>query len=116
MGQGLGLVQSESEFLSVTCPVSVVCVDMCIWSGSSMVWDRIWVWVRLWSAAGSGMAWSGQGQSQGLVSIWVPVSVVCVYLVCFVLTGSGLSEARGYTEVTSDFLCTQRSSANCSVY
>ncbi|CAF93683.1 unnamed protein product [Tetraodon nigroviridis] len=30
--------------------------------------------------------------------------------------GSGLTEARGYVEVTSDFLCTQRSSANCSVY
>lgn len=31
-------------------------------------------------------------------------------------TGSGLTEARGYKEVTSDFLCTQRSSANCTIY
>uniref|UniRef100_A0A672JJ32 Uncharacterized protein n=1 Tax=Salarias fasciatus TaxID=181472 RepID=A0A672JJ32_SALFA len=30
--------------------------------------------------------------------------------------GSGLTESRGYKEVTSDFLCTQRSSANCDVY
>ncbi|XP_045916660.1 uncharacterized protein LOC123977753 [Micropterus dolomieu] len=32
------------------------------------------------------------------------------------MEGSGLTEARGYKEVTSDFLCTQRSSANCTVY
>ncbi|KAK2859314.1 hypothetical protein Q5P01_003934 [Channa striata] len=32
------------------------------------------------------------------------------------LEASGLTEARGYKEVTSDFLCTQRSSANCTVY
>ncbi|XP_056869178.1 uncharacterized protein LOC130513917 [Takifugu flavidus] len=32
------------------------------------------------------------------------------------LEGSGLTEASGYKEVTSDFLCTQRSSANCTVY
>ncbi|XP_060928020.1 uncharacterized protein LOC133002262 isoform X2 [Limanda limanda] len=32
------------------------------------------------------------------------------------IEGSGLTEARGYKEVTSDFECTQRSSANCSVY
>ncbi|XP_068160630.1 uncharacterized protein [Antennarius striatus] len=32
------------------------------------------------------------------------------------LEGSGLTEARGYREVTSDFLCTQRSSANCTIY
>ncbi|KAM7390879.1 hypothetical protein PAMA_008873 [Pampus argenteus] len=30
--------------------------------------------------------------------------------------GSGLTEVGGYKEVTSDFLCTQRSSANCIVY
>ncbi|XP_034037132.1 uncharacterized protein LOC117519946 [Thalassophryne amazonica] len=32
------------------------------------------------------------------------------------MEGSGLTEARGYEEVTSDFLCTQRSSANCTIY
>ncbi|XP_034001099.1 uncharacterized protein LOC117494343 [Trematomus bernacchii] len=32
------------------------------------------------------------------------------------IEGSGLTEARGYREVTSDFLCTQRYSANCTVY
>uniref|UniRef100_A0A3B4F4E7 Uncharacterized protein n=1 Tax=Pundamilia nyererei TaxID=303518 RepID=A0A3B4F4E7_9CICH len=32
------------------------------------------------------------------------------------IEGSGLTESRGYKEVTSDFLCTQRSSANCTVY
>uniref|UniRef100_A0A3Q3VWM6 Uncharacterized protein n=1 Tax=Mola mola TaxID=94237 RepID=A0A3Q3VWM6_MOLML len=32
------------------------------------------------------------------------------------MEGSGLTEAGGYKEVTSDFLCTQRSSANCTVY
>ncbi|XP_075903525.1 uncharacterized protein LOC142902395 [Nelusetta ayraudi] len=32
------------------------------------------------------------------------------------MEGSGLTEARGYKEVTSDFLCTQRSTANCTVY
>uniref|UniRef100_A0A8C5HBX1 Uncharacterized protein n=1 Tax=Gouania willdenowi TaxID=441366 RepID=A0A8C5HBX1_GOUWI len=32
------------------------------------------------------------------------------------LEGSGLTESRGYKEVTSDFLCTQRSSANCTLY
>ncbi|XP_040926440.1 uncharacterized protein LOC121202186 [Betta splendens] len=32
------------------------------------------------------------------------------------MEGSGLTEARGYREVTSDFLCTQRSSANCTIY
>uniref|UniRef100_A0AAY4A0H6 Uncharacterized protein n=2 Tax=Denticeps clupeoides TaxID=299321 RepID=A0AAY4A0H6_9TELE len=32
------------------------------------------------------------------------------------IQGSGLTEAQGYQEVTSDFLCTQRSSANCTVY
>ncbi|KAM7390873.1 hypothetical protein PAMA_008867 [Pampus argenteus] len=32
------------------------------------------------------------------------------------MEGSGLTEVRGYKEVTSDFLCTQRSSANCIVY
>uniref|UniRef100_A0A8C1PWJ8 Uncharacterized protein n=1 Tax=Cyprinus carpio TaxID=7962 RepID=A0A8C1PWJ8_CYPCA len=32
------------------------------------------------------------------------------------IEGSGLTEAPGYKEITSDFLCTQRSSANCSVY
>lgn len=35
------------------------------------------------------------------------------YVFC---TGSGLIEAPGYKEITSDFLCTQRSSADCSVY
>ncbi|KAK7881357.1 hypothetical protein WMY93_029766 [Mugilogobius chulae] len=32
------------------------------------------------------------------------------------MEGSGLTEARGYREITSDFMCTQRSSANCTVY
>ncbi|TNN50105.1 hypothetical protein EYF80_039711 [Liparis tanakae] len=32
------------------------------------------------------------------------------------MEGSGLTEADGYKEVTSDFLCTQHSSANCTVY
>uniref|UniRef100_A0A8C2GMG9 Uncharacterized protein n=1 Tax=Cyprinus carpio TaxID=7962 RepID=A0A8C2GMG9_CYPCA len=32
------------------------------------------------------------------------------------IEGSGLTEAPGYKEITSDFLCTQRSSANCTVY
>ncbi|XP_041823417.1 uncharacterized protein LOC121628459 isoform X2 [Melanotaenia boesemani] len=32
------------------------------------------------------------------------------------MEGSRLTESRGYKEVTSDFLCTQRSSANCTVY
>uniref|UniRef100_A0A8C6U921 Uncharacterized protein n=1 Tax=Neogobius melanostomus TaxID=47308 RepID=A0A8C6U921_9GOBI len=32
------------------------------------------------------------------------------------MEGSGLTEARGYREFTSDFMCTQRSSANCTVY
>ncbi|KAJ0022711.1 hypothetical protein NQD34_014845 [Periophthalmus magnuspinnatus] len=32
------------------------------------------------------------------------------------MEGSGLTEARGYREMTSDFMCTQRSSANCTVY
>ncbi|KAJ8376964.1 hypothetical protein SKAU_G00075440 [Synaphobranchus kaupii] len=32
------------------------------------------------------------------------------------IEGSGLTEAPGYTEITSDFICTQRSSANCTVY
>ncbi|XP_061614416.1 uncharacterized protein LOC133470264 [Phyllopteryx taeniolatus] len=32
------------------------------------------------------------------------------------IEGSGLTEARGYKEITSDFLCTQRSSANCTVF
>ncbi|KAK0155321.1 hypothetical protein N1851_002330 [Merluccius polli] len=32
------------------------------------------------------------------------------------IEGSGLTLARGYREVTSDFLCTQRSTANCTVY
>ncbi|KAI7792696.1 uncharacterized protein LOC130547423 [Triplophysa rosa] len=32
------------------------------------------------------------------------------------MEGSGLIEAPGYKEITSDFLCTQRSSADCSVY
>ncbi|XP_052452733.1 uncharacterized protein LOC128013649 [Carassius gibelio] len=32
------------------------------------------------------------------------------------MEGSGLTEAPGYKEITSDFLCTQRSSANCTVY
>ncbi|XP_037133398.1 uncharacterized protein LOC119137899 isoform X1 [Syngnathus acus] len=31
------------------------------------------------------------------------------------MDGSSLTEARGYKEITSDFLCTQRSSANCTV-
>lgn len=30
--------------------------------------------------------------------------------------GCGLTEAPGYKEITSEFLCTQRSSANCNVY
>ncbi|XP_055038593.2 uncharacterized protein [Misgurnus anguillicaudatus] len=32
------------------------------------------------------------------------------------IEGSGLTEAPGYKEITSDFMCTQRSSADCSVY
>uniref|UniRef100_A0A6Q2Y4C9 Uncharacterized protein n=1 Tax=Esox lucius TaxID=8010 RepID=A0A6Q2Y4C9_ESOLU len=32
------------------------------------------------------------------------------------MEGSGLTDAPGYKEITSDFLCTQRSSANCTVY
>ncbi|TRY85048.1 hypothetical protein DNTS_009548 [Danionella cerebrum] len=32
------------------------------------------------------------------------------------MEGSGLTEAPGYKEITSDFLCTQRSSANCTIY
>ncbi|CAG5895627.1 unnamed protein product [Menidia menidia] len=32
------------------------------------------------------------------------------------IEGSHLTESRGYKEITSDFLCTQRSSANCTVY
>ncbi|XP_054621894.1 uncharacterized protein LOC129174196 [Dunckerocampus dactyliophorus] len=32
------------------------------------------------------------------------------------MEGSHLTEVRGYREITSDFLCTQRSSANCTVY
>uniref|UniRef100_A0A3B5AYH1 Uncharacterized protein n=1 Tax=Stegastes partitus TaxID=144197 RepID=A0A3B5AYH1_9TELE len=32
------------------------------------------------------------------------------------MEGSGLTESRGYKEVTSDFLCTQRSTANCTAY
>ncbi|XP_061521731.1 uncharacterized protein LOC133396211 [Phycodurus eques] len=32
------------------------------------------------------------------------------------IEGSGLTEAGGYKEITSDFLCTQRSSANCTVF
>nr|XP_003201373.2 uncharacterized protein LOC100535932 isoform X1 [Danio rerio] len=32
------------------------------------------------------------------------------------IEGSGLTEAPGYKEITSDFLCTQRSSANCTIY
>ncbi|XP_034167843.2 uncharacterized protein LOC117599068 [Pangasianodon hypophthalmus] len=32
------------------------------------------------------------------------------------IEGSGLTEAPGYKEITSEFLCTQRSSANCTVY
>ncbi|XP_046704040.1 uncharacterized protein LOC124385027 [Silurus meridionalis] len=32
------------------------------------------------------------------------------------IEGSGLTGAPGYKEITSDFLCTQRSSANCTVY
>ncbi|XP_054593644.2 uncharacterized protein [Nothobranchius furzeri] len=32
------------------------------------------------------------------------------------MEGSGLTQVRGYEEVTSEFLCTQRSTANCSVF
>ncbi|CAL8398402.1 unnamed protein product [Arctogadus glacialis] len=32
------------------------------------------------------------------------------------MEGSGLTQASGYREVTSDFMCTQRSTANCTVY
>ncbi|KAM9552944.1 uncharacterized protein ACWYII_034906 isoform 3-T5 [Salvelinus alpinus] len=32
------------------------------------------------------------------------------------MEGSGLTDAPGYKEITSDFLCTQRSSADCTVY
>nr|XP_057916415.1 uncharacterized protein LOC131108958 isoform X2 [Doryrhamphus excisus] len=32
------------------------------------------------------------------------------------MEGSHLTEVRGYMEMTSDFLCTQRSSANCTAY
>ncbi|KAL7874398.1 hypothetical protein SRHO_G00053680 [Serrasalmus rhombeus] len=32
------------------------------------------------------------------------------------MEGSGLTEAPEYKEITSDFMCTQRSSANCTVY
>ncbi|KAG5849941.1 uncharacterized protein LOC135253858 [Anguilla rostrata] len=32
------------------------------------------------------------------------------------IDGSRLNEAPGYTEITSEFICTQRSSANCTVY
>uniref|UniRef100_A0A3P9KVF5 Uncharacterized protein n=1 Tax=Oryzias latipes TaxID=8090 RepID=A0A3P9KVF5_ORYLA len=32
------------------------------------------------------------------------------------IEGSGLTESRGYREVTSEFFCTQRSSANCTIY
>ncbi|XP_067291145.1 uncharacterized protein [Pseudorasbora parva] len=32
------------------------------------------------------------------------------------IEGSGLTESPGYKEITSDFLCTQRSSANCTIY
>uniref|UniRef100_A0A8C9RCU7 Uncharacterized protein n=1 Tax=Scleropages formosus TaxID=113540 RepID=A0A8C9RCU7_SCLFO len=32
------------------------------------------------------------------------------------MEGSGLTGVPGYKEVTSDFICTQRSSANCTVY
>ncbi|XP_046873386.1 uncharacterized protein LOC124465566 isoform X2 [Hypomesus transpacificus] len=32
------------------------------------------------------------------------------------MEGSGLIRVRGYMEVTSEFLCTQRSSANCTLY
>ncbi|XP_042366032.1 uncharacterized protein LOC121960425 [Plectropomus leopardus] len=32
------------------------------------------------------------------------------------MEGSGLTEVEGYREITSDFLCTQRSTANCTVY
>ncbi|XP_037829000.1 uncharacterized protein LOC119616621 isoform X2 [Kryptolebias marmoratus] len=31
------------------------------------------------------------------------------------MEGSRLTESRGYKEVTSEFLCTQRSSANCTI-
>ncbi|XP_061821938.1 uncharacterized protein [Nerophis lumbriciformis] len=31
------------------------------------------------------------------------------------MEGSSLTEVRGYREMTSDFLCTQRSSANCAL-
>lgn len=67
MGQGLGLVRSESEFLPVTCPVSVVCVSGLglVWSGTGsgsgsdsgqclgLVWPgQVKVRVRVWSASG----------------------------------------------------------------
>ncbi|XP_076826252.1 uncharacterized protein LOC143473243 [Brachyhypopomus gauderio] len=32
------------------------------------------------------------------------------------IEGSGLAGTLGYKEITSDFMCTQRSSANCTVY
>uniref|UniRef100_A0A3B5KYY3 Uncharacterized protein n=1 Tax=Xiphophorus couchianus TaxID=32473 RepID=A0A3B5KYY3_9TELE len=32
------------------------------------------------------------------------------------IEGSHLTQSRGYKEVTSEFLCTQRSTANCTVY
>uniref|UniRef100_A0A3P8WSV5 Uncharacterized protein n=1 Tax=Cynoglossus semilaevis TaxID=244447 RepID=A0A3P8WSV5_CYNSE len=32
------------------------------------------------------------------------------------IEGSGLTEARGFRELTSDYNCTQRSSANCTIY
>ncbi|KAL2085667.1 hypothetical protein ACEWY4_018987 [Coilia grayii] len=32
------------------------------------------------------------------------------------MDGSGLTKAYGYKEITSDFMCTQRSVANCTVY
>uniref|UniRef100_A0A3B5KYY7 Uncharacterized protein n=1 Tax=Xiphophorus couchianus TaxID=32473 RepID=A0A3B5KYY7_9TELE len=39
---------------------------------------------------------------------------VCVFLSHFVTLH--LTQSRGYKEVTSEFLCTQRSTANCTVY
>lgn len=50
-----------------------------------------------------------------LVFICGQMLLMTVSLVIY-RTGSGLTEVRGYKEVTSDFLCTQRSSANCTVY
>uniref|UniRef100_A0A3Q2GN45 Uncharacterized protein n=1 Tax=Cyprinodon variegatus TaxID=28743 RepID=A0A3Q2GN45_CYPVA len=32
------------------------------------------------------------------------------------IEGSGLTQSRGYREVTSEFQCTQRSTADCTVY